>query len=415
MNPDPSCRFCHTPLTHVMCDLGSSPLANSYPTPEDANRGEHHYPLKALVCSECLLVQLESYETPEAIFSDYPYFSSISSSWLDHARRYCEMMARRFGFDGDSQIVEIASNDGYLLRNFQEAGMHVLGIEPAANVAREAWRNYRIPSLIRFFNVETAQEIVARGRSADLIVGNNVLAHVPDINGFVAGIRIALKPDGVATFEFPHLMKLIDGNQFDTIYHEHFSYFSLLAVERIFARHGLTVFDVEEIPTHGGSLRIFVAHEESADGMRTPTGRVEALKARENSFGLERPETYEAFSERVNATKRSILGFLIEARESGRSVVAYGAAAKGVTLLNFCGAGNDLIDYAVDKSPHKQNRLVPGTGLSIHEPARIFETQPDYLLILPWNLSDEIRIEMAGIREWNGRFVVPIPTATVLD
>jgi SAM-dependent methyltransferase len=398
-----------------MCDLGSSPLANSYPTPADANRGERHYPLRALVCSRCLLVQLESYETPEAIFSDYPYFSSISSSWLDHARRYCEMMIRRFGFDDESQIVEIASNDGYLLRNFLEAGMHVLGIEPAANVAREAWRNHRIPSLIRFFNIETAQEIVARGRSADLMIGNNVLAHVPDINGFVAGTRIALKPDGVATFEFPHLMKLIEGNQFDTIYHEHFSYLSLMAVELIFARHGLVLFDVEEIPTHGGSLRIFVTHQGSADGARTPTGRVGALKERETTFGLDQPEAYEAFGERVNAAKRSILGFLMNAQESGQSVVAYGAAAKGVTLLNFCGAGNDLIDYAVDKSPHKQNRLVPGTGIPIHEPARIFETRPDYLLILPWNLSDEIRDEMAGIRDWNGRFVVPIPTATVLD
>lgn len=415
MNTDPSCRFCDSPLTHVMCDLGSSPLANSYPAPIDAARGERHYPLRALVCDECLLVQLESYETPEAIFSDYPYFSSISSSWCDHARRYCEMMIRRFGLDAETQIVEIASNDGYLLRNFQQAGMHVLGIEPAANVAREAWRNHRIPSLIRFFNLETAREIVARGRSADLLLGNNVLAHVPDINSFVAGIRVALKPDGVATFEFPHLMRLIDGNQFDTIYHEHFSYFSLLAVERIFASHGLFLFDVEELPTHGGSLRIFAAHDGNAVGVRMPTGRVEALKARERAAGLERMETYRAFGERSKAVKRGLLGFLIDARENGKHVVAYGAAAKGVTLLNFCGISTDLIDYAVDKSPHKQNRLVPGTRLPIHEPARVFETRPDYLLILPWNLEDEIRSEMSGIRDWDGRFLVPVPTPAVLD
>lgn len=409
------CRFCDAPLTHEMCDLGMSPLANSYVPFEGPARGEVTYPLKVRVCEHCLLAQLEAFETPDAIFSDYAYFSSFSPSWVEHARQYCTMMTQRFGLSASSQVVEIASNDGYLLQHFMAAGIPVLGVEPAANVARAAWDRRRIPCLIRFFGVETAREIVARGRSADLIVGNNVLAHVPDLHDFVGGLPLALKPGGVATFEFPHLMRLIEGNQFDTIYHEHFSYFSFLAAERIFARHGMTVFDVEELPTHGGSLRVFARHASNTAPACATTTRVEAMRRKEEEAGLTSMETYSDFAKRVANTKHRLLEFLIEAKETGRSVAAYGAAAKGVTLLNYCGAGRDLIDYVVDKSHHKQNHYMPGLRIPIHPPDHVLRTRPDYLLILPWNLATEISTEMAAIREWGGRFVVPIPTLRVLD
>ena len=415
MTHSPNCRFCAEPLAHVMCDLGMSPLANSYVSFENSETAEKIYPLKVWVCDKCLLAQLEAFESPDAIFGDYLYFSSFSTSWVEHARRYCEMMVARFGFDTRSQIVEIASNDGYLLQHFKAKGIPVLGIEPAANVAKVAWEEKQIPSVVKFFGKATAKELVEDGFAADLLMGNNVLAHVPDINDFVAGLKIALKPAGVITFEFPHLQRLIEGNQFDTIYHEHFSYLSFLAVEKVFARHGLTLFDVEELPTHGGSLRIFARHRENTAPVAAVTERVEAMRIQESNFGLAKMETYTSFGEKVKATKRKLLRFLLDANEAGKSVVCYGAAAKGVTLVNYCGVRDDLVDYVVDKSPHKQNHYMPGVRIPIYRPARIFESKPDYVLILPWNLRKEISGEMAGIREWGGCFVVPIPEVTVLD
>jgi len=410
-----NCRFCSAPLSHVMCDLGLSPLANSYVKFENVRDGEKFYPLKVWVCDQCLLSQLEEFESPDAIFSDYLYFSSFSTSWVEHARRYCEMMTARFGFNPSSQIIEIASNDGYLLQHFKAKGIPVLGVEPAANVAKVAWEQKQIPSVVRFFGVQTARELVADGKSADLLLGNNVMAHVPDLNDFVGGLKLALKPAGIITFEFPHLLRLIDENQFDTIYHEHFSYLSLLAVEKIFAHHGLTLFDVEEVPTHGGSLRIFARHTENTAPVAAVTPRVAAMRVKETDFGLTKMACYTAFGEKVRATKRKLLKFLIEARDAGKKVVCYGAAAKGVTLVNYCGVRDDLVDYVVDKSPYKQNHFMPGVRIPIYGPEKIFETRPDYVLILPWNLKKEISEQMAKVREWGGQFVVPIPEVKVLE
>jgi 2-polyprenyl-3-methyl-5-hydroxy-6-metoxy-1,4-benzoquinol methylase len=411
----PKCRFSGEPLTHVLCDLGMSPLANSYVKFDDAQNAEKIYPLKVWVCQKSLLAQLESFESPDAIFSEYLYFSSFSTSWVEHARRYSEMMTERFGFNAESQVIEIASNDGYLLQHFKAKGIPVLGVEPAANVAKVAWETKQIPSVVKFFGVETAKELVTDGKAADLLLGNNVLAHVPDINDFVGGLKVALKPEGVITFEFPHLLRLIEGNQFDTVYHEHFSYLSFLSMEIVFAHHGLTLFDVEELPTHGGSLRIFARHTESQAPLTVTTDRVTAMRDQEINFGLKNMDTYTAFDEEVKATKRKLLKFLFQAKEEGKKVVCYGAAAKGVTLLNYCGIREDLVDYVVDKSPYKQNHFMPGVRIPIYGPEKIFETKPDYLLILPWNLQKEISAEMAGIREWGGRFVVPIPEVKVLD
>ena len=410
----PRCRATGAPLTNVMCDLGMSPLANAYVKFEDAKLAEKLYPLRVWISEDSLLAQLEEFESPSSIFSDYAYFSSFSTGWVEHARRYCEMMVKRFGFNAESQIIEIASNDGYLLQHFKAEGIPVLGIEPAANVAKVAQEKKQIPTVVKFFSVKTAKELVADGRLADLLLGNNVLAHVPDINDFVGGLKIALKPTGVITFEFPHLLRLIEQNQFDTIYHEHFSYLSFLAVEKIFANQGLTLFDVEELPTHGGSLRIFARHTESTAPALMVTDEVPKMKRKEENFGLTKMETYRAFGERVKATKRKLVNFLLDARDAGKTIVAYGAAAKGVTLLNYCGIGNDLVSYVVDKSPYKQNHFMPGVRIPIYAPEKIFETKPDYLLILPWNLKKEISEEMAGIREWGGRFVVPIPQVEVL-
>lgn len=409
----PKCRFCAASLSHVQCDLGMSPLANSYVKFEHAHNGEKLYPLKVWVCDQCLLSQLEEFESPEAIFSDYAYFSSFSTSWVEHARRYCEMMVERFHFDRNSQVIEIASNDGYLLQHFKARGIPVLGIEPAANVAKVAWEERQIPSIVKFFGVETAKDLVADHISADLLLGCNVLAHVPDINDFVSGLKIALKPAGVITFEFPHLLRLIENNQFDTIYHEHFSYLSFLAVENIFAHHGITLFDVEEVPTHGGSLRIFARHTENPAPIAAVTHRVVKMKEMEKDFGLQKMETYAAFGEQIKTTKRKLLKFLIEAKDARKKVTAYGAAAKGVTLMNYCGVRDDLVDYVVDKSPYKQNHFMPGVRIPIYPPEKIFETKPDYVLILPWNLKEEISEAMAGVRKWGGRFVVPIPQVEI--
>lgn len=398
-----------------MCDLGLSPLANSYVKFENVGQGEKFYPLKVWVCDRCLLAQLEEFESPDAIFSDYAYFSSYSTSWVEHARLYSEMMIGRFGYGPSSHVVEIASNDGYLLQHFKAKGIPVLGVEPAANVAKVAWEQKQIPSIVKFFGVETAKELVASGKSADLLLGNNVLAHVPDINDFVGGLKIALNPLGVITFEFPHLLRLIDQNQFDTIYHEHFSYLSFLAVEKIFAHHGLTLFDVEEVTTHGGSLRIFARHTEAESRLMAVTPRVAQMRAKETEFGLTSMSTYTAFSEQIKKTKRNLLKFLISAKDAGKTVVAYGAAAKGVTLVNYCGVRDDLVDYVVDRSPHKQNHYMPGVRIPIHAPEKVMETKPDYVLILPWNLKDEIVKQMAAVTEWGGKFVVPIPEVKVLN
>ena len=405
-----SCRFCATPLPHSIADLGTSPLANAYLTADRLNAAEAYYPLHAFVCEHCFLVQLGEFAAPADIFSDYAYFSSVSESWVEHARRYAAEMTARLGLGARHRVVEIASNDGYLLQFFRERGIGVLGVEPAANVALAAEAR-GIPTLVKFFGHRTARELVAGGTRADLLVGNNVLAHVPALNDFVAGVCEVLAPDGRATFEFPHLLRLIEGAEFDTIYHEHFSYLSLLAVRRVFAAHGLTVVQVDELPTHGGSLRVHARHTESA-GPVDPS--VPAVLAAESAAGLDRIETYTAFQGSVRRAKRELLRFLLAARRQGRSVVAYGAAAKGNTLLNYCGIRGDFIDYVVDRSPHKQGRFLPGSRLPIHAPERIAETRPDYVLILPWNLREEIMRQMPHVREWGGRFVVPIPTVQVV-
>ena len=406
------CRFCESPLSLSFADLGMSPLSNAYLKPEQLGKMEPFYPLHAWVCESCFLVQLEEFESPEHIFSDYAYFSSFSDSWLDHARRFTDQVTKRFALGASSFVVEIASNDGYLLQYFVSRGVPVLGIEPAANVAAEAERK-GVPTLVKFFGTRTALDLKAAGKQVDLLIGNNVLAHVPGLNDFVAGMEILLKPGGVISMEFPHLLRLMEENQFDTIYHEHFSYFSFLAAERVFAKHGLTIFDVEEIPTHGGSLRIFARRVSNS---ALPVGnRVSALRRREQAAGLDRADTYRAFAEKVKATKRSLLRFLIDAREAGKRVAGYGAPAKGNTLLNYCGVCTDLLEYTVDRSPHKQGHFLPGTHIPVYAPDKIRETRPDYVLILPWNLKNEIVEQMADVRSWGGKFVVPIPQVRVLD
>jgi SAM-dependent methyltransferase len=404
------CRFCGRPLTDVFCDLGTSPPSNSYLRPDQLGSGEKYFPLRVFVCSHCLLVQLPQYQAPAEIFSDYAYFSSYSESWLIHARDYTSYMIDRFGYDEKSLVVEVASNDGYLLRNFRQANIPVLGIEPAENVAKVA-ESEGIPTLVKFFGVETARDLADAGTKADLLIGNNVLAHVPDLNDFVAGLQILLKPCGVITMEFPHLLRLIEETQFDTIYHEHFSYFSFLTVERVFADHELMVFDVEQLPTHGGSLRVFVRHN-TADGEVSRS--VAALRDLEREAGLDRLESYSAFDERVKSVKRALLTFLIEAREAGKSVVGYGAPAKGNTLLNYCGIRTDLIDYTVDRSPHKQGTFLPGSRIPVFAPERLRETKPDYVLILPWNLREEIVAQLDFVKEWGGKLLVPIPRPEIV-
>jgi SAM-dependent methyltransferase len=405
------CRFCGAALTRSFVDLGRSPLANSFLSAEDLKRMEPFYPLHAYVCESCLLVQLEEYQSAEDIFSDYLYFSSYSEAWLRHCREYAEQMAARYRLDSASLVVEIASNDGYLLQYFKERGVGVLGVEPAANVAKVA-TGKGIATDIAFFGTETARRLAAEGKNADLTVANNVLAHVPDLNDFVAGFKILLKRSGTATFEFPHLLQLIEQRQFDTIYHEHFSYFSLLVVDKIFARHGLALFDVELLPTHGGSLRIYAAHPEDA---RPRSPRVNEVLAAERAANLDRPQSYADFGVAVADVKCRLLEFLIAARREGKSVVGYGAPAKGNTLLNYCGVGPELIPYTVDLSPHKQGRYLPGVQIPIYAPQRVFDTKPDYVLILPWNIKEEISSQMAGIRAWGGRFAVAVPTLALLD
>jgi SAM-dependent methyltransferase len=405
------CRFCHAPLRQTLVDLGMSPLCESYVSLENLNRMESFYPLHVRVCEKCFLAQLEEFVSPEHIFTEYAYFSSFSDTWLKHAADYVDMIVKRLNLSNGSLALELASNDGYLLRNFVKKGIPALGVEPAANVAKVAVEK-GVPTLVAFFGRKTAEKLVADGRRADLVIGNNVLAQVPDLNDFVAGIRIVLKPQGVATLEFPHLVKLMEENQFDTIYHEHFSYFSLISVEKIFAAHELTLFDVEEIPTHGGSIRIYARH--AGDDSKPVSTRLVDLRNRELAAGLDRMSTYSSFAEQVKATKRNLLDFLIEARRSGKKIAGYGAPGKGNTLLNYCGIRTDFLDFTVDRNPYKQGKFLPGTHIPIFPVEKIDETKPDYLLILPWNFKDEIIKQMARIRGWGGKFVVPIPGVQVI-
>ena len=407
-----NCRFCDTPLHHTFVDLGMSPLCESYVPADRLNHGEAFYPLHVFVCEECFLVQLDEYVSREEIFTEYAYFSSYADSWLEHAKRYVEMITDRLGLDEDSQVVELASNDGYLLQYFVEKDIPALGIEPAKNVAQAAIEK-GVDTRVEFFDENMAQDMVEEGIQADLIIGNNVLAQVPNLNSFVRGMKLLLAEGGVVTMEFPHLMRLMEENQFDTIYHEHFSYFSFITAERIFSAHGLTLYDVEELPTHGGSLRIYAQHE--SDTSKPVTDRAKALHRREIEAGFEELSTYADFAEQVKETKRKLLDFLIRAKRDGKSVAGYGAPGKGNTLLNYCGIRTDFLDYTVDRNPYKQGMYLPGTHIPIYEPDKIRETKPDYVFILPWNFKDEIMEQMADIREWGGKFVIPIPELAVIE
>lgn len=405
-----TCRFCGQPLQHSFADLGMQPPSNYYRRPEQMEAMEPFYPLHARVCAQCFLVQVGTDRPPEELFSDYAYFSSYAASWVAHAERLAEQSIARFGLDPSCRVIEVASNDGYLLQHFVKRGIPVLGVEPAANVAAAAEAR-GIPSRVMFFGRDGARRLAAEGFQADLMIGANVLAHVPDINDFVAGFPLLLKPHGVLVFEFPHLLRLMAEVQFDTIYHEHFSYLSLLTVETVLASHGLAVFDVEELPTHGGSLRLFIGHK----GQHAEGPAVTALRQKEQQAGFDRIETYAGFPERINRVKRRLLAFLIDARDQGHHVVGYGAPAKGNTLLNYCGIGPDFLDYTVDRNPVKQGCFLPGCRIPIFAPEKLRETRPDFVLILPWNLKREITRDHAYIREWGGRFVVPIPTTEILS
>ncbi|HKP97245.1 MAG TPA: class I SAM-dependent methyltransferase [Fibrobacteria bacterium] len=406
------CRFCEEPLEQSFCDLGMAPPCQSQVSPANENKAEAFYALHAFVCRKCLLVQIPEYVSPKDIFTEYAYFSSFSDSWLKHVKAYSDKMVERFGFGSKSRVIELASNDGYLLQWFKEKGVPVLGVEPAANVAQAAIKK-GIPTVVKFFGRKTAEEVAVEHGKADLLLGNNVLAHVPDLMDFVGGMKILLKPDGIITMEFPHLLQLMDQNQFDTIYHEHFSYFSFTVAEKVFASHGLTLFDVEELPTHGGSLRIYGRHSQDAS---KPVGpRVSELKAKEEKAGLNKLEGYLSFGEKVKETKRQVLDFLIRAKRDGKTIVQYGAAGKANTLLNYCGIRNDFMEYAVDRNPYKQGHYLPGSRIPVYPPDRIRETQPDYLFIGVWNLKDEIVSQTSYIREWGGKWIVPIPHVTVVD
>ena len=405
------CRLCHAPLTTSFIDIGMSPLCESFLTAEQLDEMEPYFPLHALVCGDCFLVQLQEYVKPEHIFKEYAYFSSYSTSWVEHARRYCEMIKTRLHLGPKSQVFEIASNDGYLLQHFLRLGIPVTGIEPAGNVA-EAARRKNIPTLVEFFGLELAQRLVSEGRRADLIIGNNVLAQVPNLNDFTAGMAHLLAPNGVITLEFPHLERLIDENQFDTIYHEHFSYFSLVALNRVSRRHGLKVIDVEHLSTHGGSLRVYLCH---ADAAHAISRAVDALLAHERNIGFEDITSYTRFSTRVHQTKRQLLSFLIQCKEQGAKLCGYGAPGKGNTLLNYCGIGTDFLDFTVDRNPYKHGRYTPGMHIPIYPVSAIDDARPDYLLILPWNLKNEIVAQMSHVGDWGCKLVVPIPSVEVID
>jgi len=407
-----SCRFCGHLLEHTFVDLGMSPLCQTHVSREQLNHMEPYYPLHAYVCGHCFLVQLEEFVAPAKIFGEYAYFSSYADSWVEHARRYCEAVCARFAIGAHSRVVEIASNDGYLLQHLAARGVPVLGIEPAANVAAAAVAR-GIPTTVRFFGAQAAGEIAAEHGQADLVIGNNVLAHVPALNDFVAGLRILLKPQGVITMEFPHLFELVRHNQFDTIYHEHFSYFSFTTVRALFAQHGLTLFDVERLPTHGGSLRIYARH--AAHGGEALSPRVGALLALEAGAGFGELRTYTGFAEQVRETKRALLEFLIAAKRAGKRVVGYGAPGKGNTLLNYCGIGTDFLDFTVDRNPYKQGKFTPGAHIPILHPDALVQARPDYVLILPWNLKDEILATVGRTPGLAAQFVVPIPRVQIVS
>lgn len=406
----PTCRACGTDLTHTLVDLGLSPLANSYVPLEKAETTDPRYPLHARVCSNCFLVQVDDVVPPSDIFSDYAYFSSYSSSWVEHARKYSQKTTEKLGLDNQSFVVEVASNDGYLLQHFVEQSVPVLGIEPAANVAEEAEKK-GVRSLVAFFGKETAQKVVAEYGHADLTAANNVLAHVPDINDFVSGFATLLKDQGVATFEFPHLLNLLEKTQFDTIYHEHFSYLSLYSVEKCFEANGLKVFDVEELPSHGGSLRVWA---QKITATRSETLGLQHLRDKEANAGIATLACYEGFEAKVRAIRESLLTFLKKAAKDGKKVAGYGAAAKGNTLLNYCGIDTSLIDFVVDANPHKQNTLLPGSHIPVHAPDTLKTRKPDYVLILPWNLQNEIMKDVSYIKEWGGQFLVAVPKVEVV-
>ena len=402
-----NCRFCNNTLTQEFVDLGFSPTSNAYLKASDLNRPETFFPLRIMVCEKCFLVQIDEFAKHDDIFNaDYAYFSSFSTSWLAHAKAYTQMMIKRFGFNAQSQVIEIASNDGYLLQYFKEQGVRVLGIEPTANTAAAA-KDKGIESVIDFFGVRLANSLAAKGTKADLLLGNNVLAHVPDINDFVKGLKILLNPKGIITFEFPHLLQLIDKNQFDTIYHEHFSYLSLIAVKQIFEYHGLNIFDVEEVATHGGSLRIFANHAE--DDTKIISDCVAAMLKKEIKFGLNDLAIYKTYQQKAEKVKNDFTLFLIQAKNDGKKVAGYGAAAKGNTLLNFAGTKKDLLLFVADASPHKQNKFLPGVHIPVFDEQKIKTEKPDYVVILPWNLKEEISAQLAYIKEWGGKFVVAVP------
>jgi 2-polyprenyl-3-methyl-5-hydroxy-6-metoxy-1,4-benzoquinol methylase len=409
--PHRLCRLCGAPLTTTFVNLGMSPLCESYVAADKIDQMEPYYPLHVLVCGGCFLVQLGEYVKPEHIFREYAYFSSYSTTWVQHALQYCEMVMVRFDLGSNSRVFEIASNDGYLLQHFLPLGVSVTGIEPAANVAEAACRK-GIPTLVEFFGLKLAQQLVSEGQHADLVIGNNVLAQVPDLNDFTAGMAHLLAPNGVITLEFPHLERLIDGNQFDTIYHEHFSYFSMVTIDRLARKHGLRVFDVEHLSTHGGSLRVYLCRTEAA---HATSPSVDALLAHEREIGFEDIGSYARFAARVHHTKRQLLSFLIECREKGAKLCGYGAPGKGNTLLNYCGIGTDFLDFTVDRNPYKHGRSTPGMHIPIYPVSAIDEARPDYILILPWNLKDEIVAQMRHVGTWGCRMIVPIPTVEVID
>jgi SAM-dependent methyltransferase len=410
VSPAPKCQFCKTPMKHTLVDLGMSPLCESFVSAEQINQMEAFYPLHVRVCEHCFLTQLEAYVSPEHIFTEYAYFSSYADTWLKHCEAYTDLMIQRFHLNQQSQVVELASNDGYLLQYFVARNIPVLGVEPATNIAKVAIAK-GIPTLNAFFGQDCARKLVREGKQADLIAANNVLAHVPDLNDFVAGIKILLKPQGVATGEIQHLMRLMESNQFDTIYHEHFCYHTFTTLEKIFAAHGMKLFDVEELSTHGGSLRIYACHAD--DQTQVISDRALDLKQREEKAGFTSIERYTNFEEQVRETKRKLLDFLIQAKREGKTIVGYGAPGKGNTLLNYCGIRTDFLDYTVDRNPYKHGKFLPGTHIPIYPPSKIQETKPDYVLILPWNFKDEIITQMSGIRDWGGQFVVPIPELTI--
>ncbi len=407
-----NCRFCNTSLNDIFIDLGNAPASNSFLSAGQENEPETFYPLKVYTCPKCFLVQVDEYKKSDAIFNnEYVYFSSYSTSWLAHAKKYTDNMQERFGLDQNSFVIEIASNDGYLLQYFKAKDIPVLGIEPTANTASAAAEK-GIESVIDFFGVRLAEELAAQGKHADLLLGNNVLAHVPDIVDFVGGMKILLKPGGVITMEFPHLLQLLQNNQFDTIYHEHFSYLSFYTVKQIFESQQLEMFDVEELPTHGGSLRIYAKHKN--DGTHTISANVNAMLEKEVHAGLTDINTYQNFQEKAFQIKTDLISFLIDQKRSGKKVAAYGAAAKGNTLLNYCGIKNDLIDFVVDANPHKQNKLLPASHIPVVNEAVLKAEQPDFIIILPWNLKDEITAQLSYVNDWEGQFVVAIPQLTII-